>query len=82
MKNMFNISNNVNLIINTYKCLFLQTTAENLRCCSTSSTMQHEPSRQRRNGKVLESAAFEIRKPQWRRNEKLVTSGLSYKCKL
>ena len=31
MKNLINISNNVNLIINTYRCLFFQTAVENLR---------------------------------------------------
>ena len=40
---------------------FFQTATENLRCCSTASTIQHESSRQRGNGKVLESASFEIR---------------------
>ena len=30
MKNLINISNNVNLIINTYKYLFFQTAAENI----------------------------------------------------
>ena len=31
MKNLINISNNVNLIINTYRCLFFQTAVQNLR---------------------------------------------------
>ena len=63
MKNSINLFNNVNLIINTCKCLFFQTAAENLGCCSAASTMQHESSRQSGNGKVLESVAFEIHKP-------------------
>ena len=61
MKNSINISSNVKLIMNTYKCLLFQIAAENLQYCSTASTMQHESSRQRGNGKVLESAAFKIR---------------------
>ena len=60
------ISHNVNLILNTYRCPFFQTATENLRCCSTASTMpcktsQHtsvSKTRQRGNGKVLESAAL------------------------
>ena len=63
MKNSINISNNINLILNTYKCLFLQTAAENFRCCSTAWTMQDESPRQRGNGKALESATFELCKP-------------------
>ena len=37
MKNTINVSNNVNLILYTYRCLFFQTTTENVRCCSTAS---------------------------------------------
>ena len=37
MKNTINVSNNVNLILNTYRCLFFQTATENVRCCSTVS---------------------------------------------
>ena len=62
MKNSINISSKVKLIMNTYKWLLFQTAAESLQCCSTASTMQHESSRQRGNGKVLESTAFRIRK--------------------
>ena len=62
MKNSINISNNVNLILNTYKCLFFQTTAENLRCCLTASSKQDESGMQRGNGKVLEFSTLEIRK--------------------
>ena len=36
MKNAVNVSNNVNLILNTNRCLFFQTATENLRCCSTA----------------------------------------------
>ena len=39
MKNTINISRNVNLILNTYRCIFFETATENLRCCSTASTM-------------------------------------------
>ena len=49
MKNKINVSNNVNLIINTYRCLFFQTATENLRCFSTASfdhAMQNESARQ------------------------------------
>ena len=46
-----------------YRCLFFKTAAENPQCSSTSSTMQDYSARQRGNGKVLQSAAFEIRKP-------------------
>ena len=46
MKNTINISNNVNLILNTYRCLFFQTASENLRCCSTASTMPCKTSQQ------------------------------------
>ena len=42
---------------------FFQTTAENLRCCGTASTMQDESARQcGGNGKALESTSFEIHK--------------------
>ena len=37
MKNTINVSNNVNLILNTYRCFFFQTATENLRSCSTAS---------------------------------------------
>ena len=30
MKNTINVSNNVNLILNTYRCLFFQTATENV----------------------------------------------------
>ena len=46
MKNSINISNNVNLIFNTYRCLFLQTATENLLCCSISATMPSKRSQQ------------------------------------
>ena len=46
MKNTINISNNVNLILNTYRCLFFQTASENLQCCSTASTMLCKTSQQ------------------------------------
>ena len=46
MKNTINISNNINLILNTYKCLFFQTATENLRCCSTAWTMPCKTSQQ------------------------------------
>ena len=41
---------------------FFLTAAENLRCCWTALTMQDRSARQLGNGKVLESAVFEIRK--------------------
>ena len=34
MKNTINVSNNVNLLLNTYRCLFFQTATENVGCCS------------------------------------------------
>ena len=46
MKNSINISKNVNLIFNTYRCLFLQTATENLLCCSISATMPSKRSQQ------------------------------------
>ena len=58
MKNSINISDNINSIINTYKCLFFHTAAENLRCCSTASTIQRESVRKRENEKVLESTVW------------------------
>ena len=39
------MSKNVDLILITYKCLFFQTAAENLRCCWTASTMQEKLAR-------------------------------------
>ena len=35
-KEKHNVSNNVNLILNTYRCLFFQTATENVQCCSTA----------------------------------------------
>ena len=35
---------------------------------TTGHAMQHESARRHGNGKVLESAAFEIRKPWWGQN--------------
>ena len=46
MKNSINISNNVNLILNTYRCLFFQTVTENVRCCSTALLMACKTSQQ------------------------------------
>ena len=46
MKNTINISNNVNLILNTYRCIFFQTATGNLRCCLTTSTMPCKTSQQ------------------------------------
>ena len=46
MKNSINISNDVNLILNTYRSHFFQTVTENLLCCSTSSTMPSKTSQQ------------------------------------
>ena len=46
MKNSINISNNVNLILNTYRCLFFQTVTENVRCCSTALLMPCKTSQQ------------------------------------
>ena len=47
MKNSIDISDNANLILNTYNCFFFQTAAENVGCCWTTSTMQDESARQR-----------------------------------
>ena len=63
MENSINISTNAYLFLNTQSWLFFQTATKNLQYCSTSSTMQDESAEQRGNGIVLESAAFEIRKP-------------------
>ena len=52
MKNTINVSNNVNLILNTYRCLFF----------FKLLLRTFDVVRQRGNGKVLESAALEIRK--------------------
>ena len=62
MKNSNNVSNNVNLIFNTYKYLFIFT-----NCCRESlmlldSFNQEESARYHGNKKVLESAAFKIHK--------------------
>ena len=62
MKNSISISNNVNLILNTYRSLFFS------NCYRESSMLfdifdqakQDESARQRGNGKVLESATFEF----------------------
>ena len=37
MENTINVSNNVDLILNTYRRFFLQTATENLQCCWTAS---------------------------------------------
>ena len=47
MKDSIDISDNANLILNTYNCFFFQTAAENVGCCWTTSTMQDESGRQR-----------------------------------
>ena len=60
MKNPINVCNNVSLILDTYKRLFFQTFGEALWCCWTALTVQDNSARQRGNGKVLESASFEI----------------------
>ena len=46
------ISHNVNLILNTYRCPFFQTATENLRCCTTASTMLCSPARRSRQDSV------------------------------
>ena len=50
MKNTVNVSKNVNLILNTYRCIFLKTATEE------HSMLIDRFLRQRGNGKVLESA--------------------------
>ena len=49
MKKSINISNNINFIFNTYRCIFLKSATENLLCCLTSSTM---PSKTNQQGSV------------------------------
>ena len=53
MKNSVNMSRNVNSILNTYKCFFFQTAADNLRSFWTASTIQDESTRQSGNAKAL-----------------------------
>ena len=48
-ENTINVSSNVNLALNTCRCLFLQTATENPQCCSTASfdhAKQDESARQ------------------------------------
>ena len=40
--------------------MFFLTAAENLQCCWTALTMQDESARRRGNGKILQSATFEM----------------------
>ena len=48
MKNSINISNNVNLILNTYRYIYIyfQNATDNLLCCLTVSTMPSKTSQQ------------------------------------
>ena len=62
MKNTINTSSNVNLILKLIDVLFFRTVTENLRCCSTASTMPQSQDRVK-NEKVLKSAGFEVSKP-------------------
>ena len=61
MKNTINISNNANLIFNTYRCLFLKLLLRIFD--SFDHAMQDQSAKQRGNGRVLKSAAFEFHKP-------------------
>ena len=45
MKNTINTSSNVNLILKLIDVLFFRTVTENLRCCSTASTMPQSQDR-------------------------------------
>ena len=68
MKNTINVSNNANLILYTYRYLLFKLLLRFLCCLKTSfdHAMQNRrvtKTRQRGNGKVLQSAAFGIRKP-------------------
>ena len=65
MKNSINIINNVSLILNTYRCLLFSKCywESSILFDSFDHAMQDESPRQRGNEKVLESTAFEVRKP-------------------
>ena len=62
LENVNYVSDNVNLVLNTYKCILFQIPVENIWCCWTASTKAGESTRQGWNGKGLESATFEIHK--------------------
>ena len=58
MKNSNNVSNSVNLILNIYKCLFFKLL---LRTSMLLDKFDRDAlAGQRGNGKILESATFEI----------------------
>ena len=63
MKNAINISNNVNLILNTYRYFFFQTATENLRCCLKASTMlckTFQQDKQSGNGKMIDVCVWNV----------------------
>ena len=62
MKNTINVSNNANLILNTYRCLFFKLLLR------VFNVVQHLRSTAWKWKGRNCSAALEIRKPKWRQN--------------
>ena len=64
MKNSINISNNVNLILNTYRYIYIYIFKMLLRIFYVFDSFDHakqdKSARQRGNGKILESATFKV----------------------
>ena len=63
MKNTINVSKNVNLVLNTYRCLFFK-----LLLSAFDVVRQLRSTAWKWKGSGICSAALKIRKPKWHQN--------------